>query len=113
MEIVADVLEEGIDVLLDYLELSAQDVAPLDRHVVEGDVQTVQLAQPACPRNAVQHFPRLLVQLSEQIPHLVQGVHFLGLDVLQRLALPGHLLVQPLHFRHQSFHFVAVGLGFG
>lgn len=44
VEVVSDVLEEGVEVLLDDLELAAQEVAPLDHHVVQGHESGVEFA---------------------------------------------------------------------
>ena len=43
MKIVPDVFEKGVEVLLDDLKLRTDKVAPLDRHVVQGHVDVIQL----------------------------------------------------------------------
>lgn len=111
VEVVPDVLEEGVEVLLDDLELPPQQVPPLDHHVVQGHEGGVQLAQPLGLGRPVEHLPRLFVQLSAEVAHLVEGVDFLDLQVLQRLALPGQALVQPLYLGDEALHLLQVGPG--
>lgn len=53
VEVIADVLEEGVQVFLDDLVHPAEDVAPLDCHVVHGDEDLVELAQAVGLRDAV------------------------------------------------------------
>ena len=110
VEIVPDVLEESIEVFLYDLELSPDEVSPLDGHVVQSNVEFVQLEKTLGFGHAVEHLPGLFMELSEQIPHLVQSIHFVGLQSLQSLSLPSDLLVEFLDIRDHFPHFLQIGL---
>ena len=55
-DFIADVLEEGIEVLLEVGMLIADDVAPFHKHVVEGDVGVVEDGLPVVRHSVVKVF---------------------------------------------------------
>jgi hypothetical protein len=55
VEVVSDVLEEGIEVLFYDLELAADEVTPLNGHVVECNIHVVKFRQSFRLGYSVQH----------------------------------------------------------
>ncbi len=50
------------------------------------------------------------MQLCKQVAHFIQGIDFLGVQILQRLAVSGQLFVSGFHFWHELFHFSVVSI---
>lgn len=112
VQVVSDVFEEGVEVLFDDLELSPDEVAPLNRHVVQCNVEIIEFGEPASFRYAVEYIFRPFVQLSKEIPHFVECIYFVSLYDLQCLPLPSDLLVKSFHFWYYLSHFLEISLIF-
>lgn len=108
MQLVPYVLEESVEVLLQEVLLAPQDVAPLDEHVVRSYENVIEFLQACRLGQFVQDLPRILMQLSEQVAHLIQVVDFLGEEGLQSLAMSSELLVDCLHLRDELLHLPVV-----
>lgn len=109
MEVVSDVLEEGVEVLLDDLELASQQVSPLDHHVVQGHESGVEFTESFGFGSSVEDFAGFLMQLCAEVAHFVEGIDFLDLQILQSFSLSGQTLIQPFNFWHKPLHFLQVG----
>ena len=112
MELVSNVLEKSVEIFLQELMLISQDIAPLDHHVVGSDEDFIEFFEPSGFGQLIQNLPGSLMQLCKQVSHFIQGIDFLSVQILKRLAVSSQLFVCGFHFGDKLFHFSVVCIVF-